>query len=40
MNTMISSSHYTDLSDFLAKHNAKNSEKIGVNSTAKTMTHT
>jgi len=39
MNTMISSSHYTDLSDFLAKHNAKNSEKTGGSAT-KTMTHT
>ena len=36
---MISSSHYTDLSDFLAKHNAKNSEKTGGSAT-KTMTHT
>jgi P4 family phage/plasmid primase-like protien len=40
MNTMISSSHYTDLSDFLAKHNAKNSEKTGGSATTKTMTHT
>ncbi len=37
---MISSSHYTDLSDFLAKHNAKNSEKTGGSATTKTMTHT
>ena len=40
MNTMIASSHYTDLSDFLAKHNAKNSEKTGGSATTKTMTHT
>ena len=38
MNTMISTSHYTDLSDFLTKHNAKNSEKTGGNS--KPITHT
>jgi P4 family phage/plasmid primase-like protien len=35
---MISTSHYTDLSDFLTKHNAKNSEKTGGNS--KPITHT
>jgi len=37
---MISSSHYTDLADFLTKHNAKNSEKNSGNSSSKSITHT
>lgn len=40
MNTMISSSHYNDLSDFLTKHNAKKSEQNIVNSSTKNITHT
>jgi len=37
---MISSSHYNDLSEFLTKHNAKNTEQNSVNSSSKNITHT
>ena len=40
MTTMISSSHYNDLSEFLTKHNAKNPGQNNVNSSSKTITHT
>ena len=41
MNTMTSSSHYNDLSDFLTKHNAKNKgQNNGNSSSSKNITHT
>ena len=41
MNTMTSSSHYNDLSDFLTKHNAKNiGQNNGNSSSSKNITHT
>jgi P4 family phage/plasmid primase-like protien len=40
MNTMISSSQYNDLSEFLTKHNAKNSGQSSSNSSSKNITHT
>ncbi len=40
MNTMLSSSHYNDLSDFLTKHNAKTQQNSVGNSGSKIITHT
>ena len=40
MNTMITTSHYNDLADFLSTHNAKQSGQNIENSPSKIITHT